>query len=122
MNLKWKIIQFMKDQHNKTGLGFHFNSENNFNHPYEYDPKHVINEIIKTKAKCNYLEIGVDQGATFDHIDETTLKHGVDPFGECPNITHRMTSQMFFSMNSYFFKNKYDIIFCYFFCKVSILR
>ena len=92
--------------------GFEFG---NGGHPYRYDPHHVINHIIKCRKSLgvsnNYLEIGVDQGATFDRILGTDIKHGVDPYGASPNITHRTTSQMFFSFNSYFFKQSYDIIF-----------
>lgn len=76
-----------------------------------YDPKHIINIITKKKLNSNYLEIGVDQGSTFDYIENVKLKHGVDPYGVSKSITHQMTSQLFFAMNKYFFHNTYDIIF-----------
>ena len=79
--------------------------------PYDYDPPDIINLLTKGRKDIAYLEIGVDEGATFDNIENVQIKHGVDPFGGSQNITHRMTSQMFFVMNSRFFDNKYDIIF-----------
>lgn len=78
---------------------------------YDYDPPDVINILTKAKKEVKYLEIGVDQGHTFDNIKNVSVKHGVDPYGASENITHRMSSQMFFSMNSRFWKQKYDIIF-----------
>ena len=76
--------------------------------PYDYDPHHVINELTKNRKDISYLEIGVDQGHTFDKVEGVTIKHGVDPYGASKNITHRMSSQMFFAMNERFFKHKYD--------------
>jgi hypothetical protein len=78
---------------------------------YDYEPPDVINTLTNLKKNVNYLEIGVDQGNTFNKIENTNLKHGVDPWGACENISHKMTSQLFFSMNNRFFHNRYDIIF-----------
>jgi len=78
---------------------------------YDYEPPDVINILINLKKNANYLEIGVDQGHTFDNIKNTNLKHGVDPYGASENITHKMTSQLFFAMNNRFFKQKYDVVF-----------
>lgn len=78
---------------------------------YDYDPPDVINVLTKAKKEIKYLEIGVDQGHTFDNIENTFIKHGVDPYGASRNITHKMSSQMFFTMNNRFWKQKYDIIF-----------
>ena len=78
---------------------------------YDYDPADVINILIKAKKEIKYLEIGVDQGHTFDNIENAFIKHGVDPYGASKNITHKMSSQMFFTMNNRFWKQKYDIIF-----------
>ena len=66
-------------------------------------PSDLINGI-------SYLEIGVDEGETFDLVN-SRIKHGVDPYGGSPNITHRMSSQMFFALNSYFYGQTYDIVF-----------
>lgn len=70
----------------------------------------IINKIIDGKDNIKYLEIGVDEGHTFDNV-QATLKHGVDPYGGSQNITHRMSSQEFFTFNKYFWKNTYDVIF-----------
>jgi hypothetical protein len=90
--------------------GFNFGGSTN---PmgYPYDPPDVINVLTQDRADLHYLEIGVDQGNTFDHITNVEVKHGVDPYGASGNITHRMTSQLFFSLNHYFFHHRYDIIF-----------
>ena len=77
---------------------------------YTIAVKDVINGIIGKQEDIKYLEIGVDEGETFDHI-RSSAKHGVDPYGGSPSITHKMTSQMFFAMNQYFYKNTYDVIF-----------
>jgi hypothetical protein len=37
-------------------------------------------------------------------------KEGVDPYGKY-EVAHRMTSQVFFAMNEYFWNKKYDVIF-----------
>tara|TARA_Y100001937_G_C7135366_1_gene339673 strand:- start:2769 stop:3611 length:843 start_codon:yes stop_codon:yes gene_type:complete len=79
--------------------------------PYDYDPSDVINTLSELKGDIDYLEVGVDQGLTFNNVNNTNIKHGVDPYGASENITHRMTSQMFFTMNRRFFNNKYDVIF-----------
>jgi hypothetical protein len=78
---------------------------------YDYDPKDVINILTSLKNNTKYLEIGVDQGATFDNIHNVSIKHGADPYGASRNITHKMTSQMFFVMNNRFWNNKYDVVF-----------
>lgn len=78
-----------------------------------YEVSEIVNRLLKQLDKKNqshYLEIGVDRGRTFSEI-RADIKHGVDPYGAFTGITHRMTSQMFFSMNYYFYKNKYDVIF-----------
>jgi hypothetical protein len=112
VNMNYNLIhaRFLMPNVTEEEQGFHFSKTYSLEKPYEYDPKHVINEITKIK-ECDYLELGVDQGHTFDHIKNVKLKHGIDPFGASENITHRMTSQMFFSMNEYFFNNTYDLIF-----------
>lgn len=78
---------------------------------------HEVSEIVNTllrqldkKTQSSYLEIGVDRGFTFSEV-KADIKHGVDPYGAFPGITHRMTSQMYFSMNYYFYKHKYDVVF-----------
>ena len=82
--------------------------------PYARDPIDVISRLIELHAtKCkevSYLEIGVDEGETFDKVG-ASIKHGVDPYGGSTSITHRMTSQLFFAMNNYFFRNLYNVIF-----------
>ena len=101
-------------QLNENGFpaaGFHFNNDTKPQNEYEFDPKEVINVLTEAQNGLKYLEIGVDQGATFDNIKNVSIKHGVDPYGSSKNITHRMSSQMFFTMNKYFFKQKYDVIF-----------
>tara|TARA_Y100001937_G_C6993054_1_gene272989 strand:+ start:49 stop:738 length:690 start_codon:yes stop_codon:yes gene_type:complete len=73
----------------------------------------IINRLLERldkKKQSSYLEIGVDRGLTFSEVKAET-KHGVDPYGVFPGITHRMTSQMYFSMNYYFYKHKYDVVF-----------
>jgi hypothetical protein len=110
---RYKIRKANHHTKGQTEAGFDFGDGTQ--HPYRYDPHHVINHLIKTRSKVgrtnNYLEIGVDQGYTFDQVESTDIKHGVDPYGASTNITHRLSSQMFFSLNSYFFKQTYDIIF-----------
>jgi len=78
--------------------------------PYTKTPADLINGIIGDRQDIRYLEIGVHEGETFDLINAMT-KHGVDPYGGSPNITHKMSSQMFFAMNNYFYRETYDIIF-----------
>ena len=78
---------------------------------YEHDVIDVIRELSRGKEESiKYLEIGVNEGDTFNKVKAHT-KHGVDPYGGCENITHNMTSQEFFVYNKYFWKNTYDIIF-----------
>ena len=93
---------------------FWFNDEEKVYDPYRYTPVDVISDLIHSMQdkgrEISYLEIGVDEGETFDKI-KCSIKHGVDPYGGSPNITHKMTSQMFFAMNEYFFHNFYDVVF-----------
>ena len=91
--------------------GFCFNNIGKPPNEYELEPHDIINVLTEKRNDIKYLEIGVDQGSTFDNVKNVSIKHGVDPFGASKNITHRMSSQMFFAMNKYFFKQKYDIIF-----------
>tara|TARA_R100000008_G_C3580255_1_gene168026 strand:- start:1020 stop:1790 length:771 start_codon:yes stop_codon:yes gene_type:complete len=100
----------------------------------------VINEILKAQAKLNlgkapticlpshpsvkvrrrppdleYLEIGVHQGTTINSVNSIVEgvkvnKESVDPYSKY-DATYRMTSQIFFALNEYFWKNTYDIIF-----------
>lgn len=77
---------------------------------YSKNPSDLINQIIGDRDDVSYLEIGVDEGETFDRV-KSTNKHGVDPYGGSKSITHKLTSQMFFAMNRYFYQNTYDIIF-----------
>jgi hypothetical protein len=90
--------------------GFNFGGQNDQG-GYRWDPPDVINVLTQDREDVHYLEIGVDQGNTFDHITNVEMKHGVDPYGSSQNITHRMTSQLFFSLNRYFFHHNYDVIF-----------
>jgi hypothetical protein len=80
---------------------------------YPNDVHEIINKfIIGKEDKVRYLEIGVDEGYTFNKVKVPNgNKHGVDPYGGCENITHKMPSQEFFAYNKYFWKNTYDIIF-----------
>ena len=80
---------------------------------YPHEVHEIINKfIIGKEDKVRYLEIGVDEGCTFNKVKVTDdHKHGVDPYGGCENITHKMSSQEFFTYNKYFWKNTYDIIF-----------
>jgi hypothetical protein len=79
--------------------------------PYEHEAIDVIKRLTyKKENEISYLEIGVDEGETFDKV-EAAIKHGVDPYGGSKNITHRMSSQEFFAYNKYFWRNTYDIIF-----------
>jgi len=80
------------------------------NAPYANEPVDVINLLLEGLEKSAYLEIGVDTGSTFEKVCATT-KHGIDPYGTSDAITHKITSQMFFAMNSYFWHNTYDFIF-----------
>ena len=72
--------------------------------------------ISHGKKQINYLEIGVDEGLTFDKIKAEyngirVEKDGVDPYGEYTNNVHRMTSQVFFALNRQFWKKTYDVVF-----------
>tara|TARA_Y100000114_G_scaffold58917_1_gene53889 strand:- start:670 stop:1365 length:696 start_codon:yes stop_codon:yes gene_type:complete len=75
--------------------------------------RHAPNQskIISKLNPIDYLEIGVDTGYTFNQINAKNKKHGVDPYGACPCITHRMPSMVFFALNKREYKNKYDVIF-----------
>jgi len=112
---EYKVAQYNigKNQNGENIIIPHLSFGKSFH--YDYDPPDVINVLTEEKSKIkndvSYLEIGVNQGHTFDKIDNISLKHGVDPYGSSENITHRMSSQMFFSMNSRFWKQKYDVIF-----------
>jgi predicted O-methyltransferase YrrM len=65
----------------------------------------IINNLIKSKGYKSYLEIGVQNGVCFSHI-ECENKVGVDPAANVP-VDYRMTSDMFFKHN----KDKFDCIF-----------
>ncbi len=70
----------------------------------------LCNHLLSTFPEpTSYLEIGVDQGRTFRKI-RSTIKDGVDPYGTF-DVTFRMTSQMFFTLNKIFFHKTYDVIF-----------
>lgn len=70
----------------------------------------LCNKLLSTcKKPTSYLEIGVDQGRTFEKI-KSDIKHGVDPYGTY-NVTYRMTSEMFFALNRIFMHHTYDVIF-----------
>ena len=74
---------------------------------YSEDPIDIISKL----NPIDYLEIGVDEGSTFQKVNAKNKKHGVDPYGGCPSITHRMPSMVFFALNKREYKNKYDVIF-----------
>jgi hypothetical protein len=64
----------------------------------------IVNDLIAKHGYQTYLEIGVDQGESFDRVT-CPVKHGVDPHGD--RATHKMTSDEFFNKNT----NIYDIVF-----------
>jgi predicted O-methyltransferase YrrM len=66
----------------------------------------LINYLIKKIDAQSYLEIGICDGS--NHI-KIKCKHkiGVDPNSPVSHVTHRMTSDRFFSQN----KNMFDVIF-----------
>lgn len=67
----------------------------------------IINSLIKKNNYQTYLEIGVESGDNIRFIS-CPLKFGVDPDPFRPEfVTHRMTSDEFFSKESF----KFDIIF-----------
>lgn len=71
----------------------------------------IINKIIKDKDAKKYLEIGVYTGQCIREI-KVEHKDGVDPGSEghvAPEVTHKMTSDEFFSNLNIDFK--YDVIF-----------
>ncbi len=66
----------------------------------------VINAIIKKNKYKSYLEVGTEHGNTFRAID-IPYKICVDPYKQCEDLTHEMTSDDFFKQN----EEKFDIIF-----------
>lgn len=69
----------------------------------------LCNKLLsKFRRPTSYLEIGVDEGRTFEQID-SEIKHGVDPYGTY-DVDYRMTSEMFFALNKLFFHQKYHVI------------
>lgn len=69
----------------------------------------LCNKLLsKFRRPTSYLEIGVDEGITFEQIN-SEIKHGVDPYGTY-DVDYRMTSEMFFVLNKLFFHQKYDVI------------
>jgi hypothetical protein len=59
---------------------------------YRFD---IINSLIKRYDYQRYLEIGVEGGEAFSHV-QCAVKHGVDPFSD--NATFRIPSDEFFAM------------------------
>ena len=85
--------------------------------------KHVIEESLrrvlrlrdKSDKPLHYLEIGVHYGDTFESVPNSidgveVIKEGVDPYGPY-DVTHRMSSQVFFALNSMYWKKQFDVIF-----------
>lgn len=75
----------------------------------------AIRKNDNIEEPVRYLEIGVHVGTTFKNVpdkilDRQIIKEGVDPYGLYDDV-HRMTSQVFFALNDYFWKKKYDVIF-----------
>lgn len=69
----------------------------------------LCNKLLSTcKPPTSYLEIGVDEGRTFQKI-KSDIKHGVDPYGTY-EATYRMTSEMFFALNKRFMHHTYDVV------------
>ena len=66
---------------------------------------YIINYLAKKINAKKYLEIGIDQRATFDNID-IPFKVGVDPYVDSPG-TVQQTSDDFFIANN----EKFDLIF-----------
>ena len=64
-----------------------------------------------------YLEIGVHRGETITKVNNEidsveVIKEGVDPYGPFDDGSiKRMTSQVFFALNEYFWKKTYDVIY-----------
>jgi len=97
-----KNIAGNKGVHNLAGWGgpSHFQTTVKYKGMLRTD---VINYLIRQYEYESYLEIGVDNGHNFKHI-ECEKKHGVDPNKPCE---FKMTSDEFFSTTN---KN-YDLIF-----------
>ena len=66
---------------------------------------YVINYLAKKINAKKYLEIGIDQRATFDNVD-IPFKVGVDPYVESPGIIQQTSDDFFMSNNE-----KFDLIF-----------
>lgn len=66
----------------------------------------LINYLVSLYNYKSYLEIGVDTGSNFERVD-CHYKVGVDPAKKYDKLTHNITSDEFFSMNT----EKFDIIF-----------
>jgi len=66
---------------------------------------HIINYLAKKINAKKYLEVGIDQGATFDNV-KIEHKVGVDPYVERVDIIKK-TSDEFFMGND----EKFDLIF-----------
>lgn len=66
---------------------------------------HIINYIAKKINAKKYLEIGVDQGATFNNVN-IDYKVGVDPNVDCLNVVKKTSDDFFLTNNE-----KFDIIF-----------
>lgn len=67
----------------------------------------IINRLIKTKGLESYLEIGLDQGVTFNQVN-AKKKVSVDPAKTSrATPTHLMTSNEFFEQN----EDTFDIVF-----------
>jgi len=66
----------------------------------------LINYLIKKINAKSYLEIGICDGSNYKKI-ECNKKLGVDPNSPVREVSHRMTSDRFFSEN----KDTFDVIF-----------
>lgn len=91
-----------KHIYNLPGWGgvSHFQSKAKYKGTMRWD---IIQELIELYQYKSYLEIGVDNEATWKKI-QCPLKHGMDPKR---GGTHRMTSDEFFGR----FRDTYDLIF-----------
>ena len=69
----------------------------------------INNEIAKNNYKT-YLEIGVMSGTNLRKI-RNVKKTAVDPDPKSKGTTHVMTSDMFFELNDFQYKQNFDIIF-----------
>jgi hypothetical protein len=66
---------------------------------------YIINYLAKKINAKKYLEIGIDQRATFDNVD-IPFKVGVDPYVESPGIIQQTSDDFFMGNNK-----KFDLIF-----------